>query len=674
MQLWQTERVAVEAKGLTVVSDGNRNTELAHAAGLVHLQARDDTLAAIGNRNRALAAVCDTFVPGDAALPSASALGVPARMIGEILALDRPALIQELDRVLDLMENPAANLALAGRPARFSSLSQTDREAYLRRWAGSPIALKRQAFQVLKRLTLLYTYGQDGSPYASLAGYTPPPLDPAAEPPRLTVRHAAPGDIIEADACVIGSGAGAAVVAASLAAARKRVVVLERARVRTERTFDGRELNGFASLYFDRGIAATEDKAIAILAGNAVGGGTVVNWSTSLRLPAAVREEWAAAGIDFDLDDDYAAIESRLDIDTGESPRNGPNAALERGLRALNLEFATIPRNVRGCGDCGRCGFGCRRGAKQSTLRTYLVDACRDGAEVLEGCEARRIELRDGRVDAVIVRTDGGEFTVRAPLVALAAGAIGSAAALLRSGIAVDRAGHTLYLHPTTAVSGVYDDPTPAWEGVPQSVVCEAFADLVPGYGFRLECPPVLPGLLAASLPWWTSDQHRQLAAQAAHIAPFIILVRDRDPGSVTVDRDGRPLITYAVGEQERRHLVVGMIAAARVHLAAGARRVGSLHTPPVEVTENDDRAEFEDELERRGVVANRIGLFSAHQMSTCRIGRDRATSVADPDGQVWDAQGLYVTDASAFPTASGVNPMLTIMALARRTARRMLG
>lgn len=598
---------------------------------------------------------------------------MPARLIGEILALDRPALIKELDQVLDLLENPAANLALAGRPLRFSALSQPAREAYLRRWAASPIALKRQAFQVLKRLTLLYTYGSDGSPYAALTGYRPAALDRLAEPSVLTVRQPTPGETIEADVCVVGSGAGGSVVAASLAAAHQRVVMLERARLQTERTFEGRELNGFASLYLDRGIAATEDKAIALLAGSAVGGGTVVNWSTSLRLPPSIREEWRTAGIEDDMDPDYGAVELRLDVDTGESPRNGPNAALERGLRALNLEFRTIPRNVRGCGDCGRCGFGCRRGAKQSTLRTYLVDACRDGAQIFDGCEAQRIEVRDGRVDSVKVRFDGGEFTVRAPLVALGAGAIGSAAILLRSGIAVDRAGQNLTLHPTTAVVGLYDDPTPPWEGVPQSVVCEAFADLIPGFGFRLECPPVLPGLLAASIPWWSSEQHRELAAQAAHSAPFIVLVRDRNTGVVTVDPAGHPLVTYRVGEQEQRHLVVGMIAAARVHLAAGARRVMTLHTPPVGVDQSGERPDFEDELERRGVVSNAVALFSAHQMSTCRIGKDRLTSVADPDGQAWDAKGLYMTDASAFPTSSGVNPMLTIMALAARTARRML-
>src|SRR2546423_1694789 len=112
-------------------------------------------------------------------------------------------------------------------------------------------------------------------------------------------------------------------------------------------------------------------------------------------------------GID-GLDAHYEAIEARLDVDADESARNGPNAMLERGLRELGWSVGTIRRNVKGCGDCGPCSFGCRRGAKQSTLRTYLVDACARGAEILEGTEARRIELRDGRVSAVIARSGGG--------------------------------------------------------------------------------------------------------------------------------------------------------------------------------------------------------------------------------------------------------------------------
>jgi choline dehydrogenase-like flavoprotein len=627
----------------------------------------------VTDRDRAMAAVCDTFAPGAASrLPPASGLGVPARLRAEVEALHQPALVAELDRLLDTLESPLLNLALTGRPVRFSALPLDQREAYLRRWAGSPLGFKRRAFQVLKRLTLLYTYGAPDSPYWTWAGYSPPELVPPAEPAALTIRQPDPGETIEADVCVIGSGAGGGVAAAMLAAAGKRVVILERAMLRTERDFDGRELVGFASLFLDRGIASTVDRSVSLLAGNAVGGGTVVNWSTSLRLPASIRQEWRELGVDDDLDAHYDAIETRLDIDTGESARNGPNGVLERGLRQLGLGYETIPRNVRGCGDCGHCGFGCRLAAKQSTLRTYLVDACRDGAEILHGCEARRVDVERGQVTGVMVQLPGGELRVRAPVVVLAGGSLLSPALLLRSGIGGDHAGRHLALHPTVAVAGIYDQPVPSWRGVPQSVVSEAFAELTPGFGFRVECPPALPGILAASMPWSGGAQHRELMAQAAHIAAFIAIVRDREGGVVTVDRAGQEHVSYRVAPETARHLVRAMIETVRIHRAAGARQVATPHTPPLTLAKDGDLGAYEAEIERRGVAANRITLFSAHQMSTCRIGRERTSSVANPDGLVWDAKGLYLTDASAFPTSSGVNPMLTVMALARRTAQRM--
>src|SRR6185503_7148265 len=302
----------------------------------------------MSDRDRALAALCDAFVPAVGDLPSASGLGGDRMIKKKIAALGRPALVAELDQLLDTIESPVLNLALTGRAVRFTSLSQIEREEYLKRWAASPLPLKRRAFQVMKRLVLLYTYGQDGSPYAALTGYVRPPLDVAAEPAALRTRRGVAGETIEADVCVIGSGAGGSVVAAELATAGKRVVVLERAAIRTETDFDGRELAGYASLFVDRGIAATSDRAIALLAGSAVGGGTIVNWNTSLRIPAHVREDWHNAGVD-DLDLHYDAISERIHVNTDESARNGPNAVLERGLRALGLSSATIARNVSGC-------------------------------------------------------------------------------------------------------------------------------------------------------------------------------------------------------------------------------------------------------------------------------------------------------------------------------------
>jgi choline dehydrogenase-like flavoprotein len=620
---------------------------------------------------RALAAVVDTFVPGGDGLPSASELGVHRRLLAEVDALGRPALRSQLDLVLRAIETPLIGLLLGGRAARFSRLAHAEREAYLRRLADSPIALKRTAFQDLKRLTLLLTYGLESSPYRSLTGFVAPiPDAPVAS--ALRPRAPAAGEVIEADVCVIGSGAGGSVAAAVLAAAGKRVVILEAAIHVAEDRFGGSELDGLARLFLDRGLTATDDRWIAIRAGAAVGGGTVINWSSSLRLPPAVRDEWRAVGVGEGLDGHYDALEAALDIDVDESARNGPNAALERGLSALGLSSRTIPRNVLGCGDCGPCALGCRRGAKQSTLRTFLDQACRNGAEILAGCEARRVLVEADRVVGVTVAVAGGEVTVRAPLVALAAGSLRSPAILLRSDIATGLAGRNLLIHPVATVAGIHDEPMEAWSGVPQSVLSEAFADLDGGHGFRVEAAPAHPGLLASGLPWQSASQHRQGMARMTHVAPFIGIVRDRNPGRVDLHRDGTVRIRYGVGAPERGMLKRAMVELARIQVAAGARRLFTLHTPPLEMAEGGSLDAFTAEIERRPIAPNRILLFSAHQMSTCRMGADRRTSVADPDGRVWGVRGLYVSDASAFPSASGVNPMLTIMALARGTAERM--
>jgi choline dehydrogenase-like flavoprotein len=621
--------------------------------------------------DRTLAAIVDTFAPGGDGLPSASELGVHRAILAEVEALGRPSLVSQLDLLLRAVESPAANLLLRGRAVRFSALGQADREAYLRRLATSPIPLKRTAFQDLKRLTFLLLYGMESSPYRVRSGFVPTPPDPADVTPVHT-RTPSPGETVEADVCVIGSGAGGGVVAASLAAAGRRVVVLERARYVDETGFGGPELEGLARLFLDRGLAATDDRWISIRAGSAVGGGTVVNWSSSLRLPAAVREEWAAVGIGGELDDAYDAVEREIHVGRDESDRNGPNGALERGLQALGLDATTIPRNVLGCGECGPCAVGCRRGAKRSSLRVHLADACRDGTEILDATEARRILVRSGRVDAVVASVPGGEITVRAPLVALAGGSILSPAVLLRSGIATSTAGRSLHLHPVSAVVGFYDEPLDPWEGVPQSVMSESFADLGGGYGFRIEAAPTHPGLIGSGYPWSNGAEHATALARAAHAGAFLAIVRDRGAGRVDLARDGGVRVRYGVGPDERRLLEQATIEVARVHRAAGASRIVTLHTPALELASGGPFEPFAAEISRRGISPNRILLFSAHQMSTCRIGTSPRDSVADPDGRVWGVKGLFVTDTSAFPTASGVNPMLTAMALARRTAERM--
>ena len=628
----------------------------------------------IGDRERAtLVTVCGTFVPEGT--PGAIADAI----VAELTAIGRPKLVADLRLFLRFIDSRLVNLALVQRPVRFSDLVQREREAYLRRWADSRIPLLRSGFQAVKRLSLFIAYTRPEAGAAALlpdTGYARPDPLPLPDLPLaiapLAVRD---GDTLDCDVCVVGSGAGGAVAAFEAAAAGRSVIVLERGPAWSESDLIAREAEGSARLFWDRGLAATEDLGVVLFAGRALGGGTVVNWMTSLRLPDDIRAEWEALGADgmgseFDLH--YAAIEARIDVNLDESVRNAQNAALARGLDALGKSWSVIPRNARGCGDCGHCGYGCRAGAKRSSARTFLSDAVARGARVVTDCEARTIATANGNVAGVTAQAGNRRITVRAPRVVLAGGAIGTPALLLRSGLGGPLAGRRLFLHPVPAVFARYADPIRMWSGVPQSVVSDAFARLDGAYGFRLEVPPVLPGVAAAGIVWRSAEQHRETMRALDHFAAFIPIVRDREPGRVRVDRDGAALVSYAVRGADAAMCARAIVETARVHIAAGAREVRTFHTRPLAIEPGGDVRAFADAIEARGVAANTVGMFSAHQMGTAGMG-SAGGSVSDPDGAVRGVRGLHVADASAFPNASGVNPMLTVMALARRNALRML-
>jgi choline dehydrogenase-like flavoprotein len=396
-----------------------------------------------------------------------------------------------------------------------------------------------------------------------------------------------------------------------------------------------------------------------------------------------VRDEWARqhdlphfAGREFTGSLD--AVSQRIAVNTAHDTPSGRDQVLIRGLERLGWHQGSLPRDVRGCSQddaCGYCGFGCRRGAKQSTLITYLQDAASRGARIVVDCDARRIVLEHGRATGVVARvTREGRthtLTVQARAVVVAGGSIHSPALLLRSGVALPALGRHLALHPATAVLAEMDEDVRPWTGTIQARYSDQFADLSDGYGFKFETAPLHPSLQALSAPWESAAQHHACVAQLPRTTLVGILLRDRFGGRVTVDRDGYPVVDYRLSRYDGRHLRRGLETAAELLEAAGAQVIWAPLARFVGYRPGGTRArqEWLARVDAAGWGPNELLLVTFHQMASCRMGSSARSSVVDAENRVWGMQDLFVADASTFPSASGVNPMLTVMAIAHRAA-----
>ena len=256
----------------------------------------------------------------------------------------------------------------------------------------------------------------------------------------------------------------------------------------------------------------------------------------------------------------------------------------------------------------------------------------------------------------------------------VACGALESPALLLRSGIGGPAVGKHLRLHPCTAVGGQYESETRAWWGAPQAALVDEFANLGEGYGFLLEATQYATGTAAAATPFVSGADHKQAMSELPLGATFIGLIRDHGSGQVTIDEAGQAVPWYSLDDPrdvETSHRALE--AQVRQHVAAGARRIAALATGMPEWRVGDDVDGYVERLKRVPLRAGGFRLFAAHQMGTCRMGADPQTSVANPYGELHDTPGVWIGDASAFPSASGTNPMITIMALAHRTGEAIL-
>ena len=485
----------------------------------------------------------------------------------------------------------------------------------------------------------------------------------------VTPRMLSPSeDRMSADVIVIGSGAGGATVAATVAESGKRVILLEEGPGYQSREYSGNfsgmtsEImrNGGATVIMGRG-------PIAYLEGKVLGGSTVLNGGMCWRTPEHILDEWKSRGLEHLsprlIEPYFEMIEEVINAryqDVGSEGEN--NHLFRRGAEALGWELQRNKRNQVHCVGTNDCVSGCPTGAKQSTAQTWIPRFLKAGGLVITHAQVRRILHRHDKVSGVQVRLlhplGVRRLTVEAPRVVVACGAVQTPLLLQRSKISKNpHLGQHFTVHPNAKVAALFDQPVDSLRGTHQAWQCTEFHD----EGLLLAPGGVPLSVISQCFPLLGSDLTEQM-----RLAPYIttggILVDDSVEGYVKAGPFGLDLVRYDLSDQDQSRFVQGVKYLAQLYFAAGARRV---YTPFAEIPALDHPSQIERLHHYQPRVEN-TEYFTAHLMGTCRMSSREADGVVDPRGSLWGVKGLFVADASVMPGTIGVNPQVTIMALAR--------
>ncbi len=561
-------------------------------------------------------------------------------------------------------------------PWRFSRLDPEAAEDFLRKLDRSRLSLHHDLLLMAK---LFSTLGYAVTPqvekrigYEVRCGLA----DGSLPEPAGSLGETEPrGEGEEADVVIVGSGAGGAVAAATLAEAGVDVLVLEAGPHYDRSNYPSDPLEAIAGIYRDGGLTIAEGRPpIPVPVAKVVGGTTVINSGTCFRAPEPVLASWrerygiAWAG---ELADDYAEAEEFLRVTQLDPERMGRNGQLAmEGAAAIGASGAPIFRNAGNCVQCSSCPFGCEIDAKRGMHVSYLPRAVAAGARVRAGVQANRVLLEGGRAVGVECTTARGRqggrgFTARARrAVILAGGAFGTPELLQRSGLGGDQVGRNLHIHPTYWVGGRYEEEVRGWDGVMQSYSVDPWDE----QGLLLEAT-FTPLAFGGGWLLGTGREHQRAMLDFGHIGSIGVHLSDASSGRVGLGAEGSLRASYKLTREDTRRLVFGIARSAEIHFAAGATEVYP-NIPRVGVLRPGQLAEFE----ATSFKPSELRIEAFHPMGTARISADEREGACAPDGSLYGARDLYVADGALFPTSVGVNPMMTIIAFAKQIARGIAG
>lgn len=496
---------------------------------------------------------------------------------------------------------------------------------------------------------------------------------------------------------IVGSGAAGAVVAAELAEAGIRCVVLEEgpyllpddlAVMRPSDTMR----RGWREAGMSFTIPLGDSPSINLMVARCIGGSSVMTGGVCFRTPDHVLHEWVTRlglkGLTPEaMAPLFEEVERRCHVEeVPEARRSQSTVLFGKGAQKLGYSLAPNRRNTNGCEGCGRCNFGCPHKAKQSVDLTYLPRAVEANTELVSDAHVTKLVLTGDRVTGVVglyvdpVNRRQRPFVYSARRVVLACGGLHTPGVLHRSGLGgrLSQIGRNMTLHPSMRVMARFDETVNGWKGALQSAHSDAFLD----DRITLMSVFVPTGVLTATLPGFGLE-HRRVALHAKNLAVFGGMIHD-DPGGTVLPPSslggllwGRqePVVTYRMSQRDRRAQAKLLKILAQTFFAAGAKEVflpvlGCLDDLPGGGISEATLSEIDFEK----IPGRQIECASQHPLGSCRMGLSPDSAVVDPNGQVFGMRNLYVADASILPTSLGVNPQITVMAMATRVARHLIG
>jgi len=483
----------------------------------------------------------------------------------------------------------------------------------------------------------------------------------------------------EVDVCIIGSGAGGAVVAKELAQKGARVIVLEQGGYYNKDNYPKTIRECFLKMYSNHGVDTTVGiPAIVVPTGRCLGGTTVINMGTCFRLPSSTHKKWEEGGItgwsEADLAPYYDQVEEIMSVREIEPEVMGRNGEIiAEGARRMGLHPRPLKHNINEhCKGCGNCSYGCHEDAKQAMTLNYIPQAVNFGARFF--CDAKgEFILHDGKrafgVRGSVRDSETGMFRhpveISAEVVVLAAGTVNTPVILLKNEICNDsgQVGKNLKLHICGRVIGFFDEIIDGHHGVGQCLQVDDFKDL----GIMLEATFTGPASEFPGFPGFGKELW-EMTRDFRKLASLGVMVSDTSSGRVSVGPDGEAMMTYNMNRVDTDTIRKSMMISARIMFAAGAKKVLTSSSCFPIINSVSEVEKFAD----MKVKAAEFTTMAFHPMGTCRMGPQKKKSVVDLNLETWGLRNLFIADASVFPSSLGVNPQETIWVFATRCAEHI--